>query len=398
MFDHPGALLAFVRAVVLEARLLDVFLLVTSRFSGREWDAPDCFFHPSLGRENNYMQILNPSRALVVFAALALLAGCSGGSTSTFAPGTTGGASYSQSQVRGLQHPELVTRPGIVAQSAHARPTVHADKNGYRGTVFVSDAGTNEVYLCKTALGCNSIGSGWSEPQGLAVSPKTGDVYVADTTNSRIVVLSQTGTVVRVLNDPNYYPVGVSISADAKTVGVTNICDVATCSQGNIVFYAKGATSPTSTATGLLARYYFGGFDASGNFYNDGEDANGGIHVGVVASGSTTDTDTGLGAGVSFPGGVIVGPETGLIIDDQTCPCARTYSLPGLRLTSTTAFNGASDPVTIGLNHRESSLYTADAGEEYAGVYDFPAGGNPTFTITGFSEPIGIGVYRAGTE
>jgi hypothetical protein len=343
------------------------------------------------------MQISNSSRALVATATIALLAGCSGGVNSSTVPSSTGGASYSQSQVRGLQHPELVTRPGVVAQTAHGMPEVHGDKGSYKGTVFVSDSGTNEVFLCKSKAGCKSIGSGWSEPQGLTVDSK-GNVYVTDTANSRVVVLSKTGAPVTILNDPNYYPVGVGVSADGKTVGVTNICDTATCSQGNIVFYANGATSPTSTATGLNARFYFGGFDASGNFYNDGEDASGVIHVGVVAAGKTTNTDTGLGQGMAFPGGVLVGTKAGLIIDDQSCPCARTYSLPGLSLTSTTDFSGASDPVTIGLNKKNSVIFTADAGNAYAGVYNFPAGGSPTFTITGFSEPIGVGVYKTGTE
>jgi hypothetical protein len=345
------------------------------------------------------MPISNSSRVLTATATIALLAGCSGGSTSSPVSGAAGGASYSQSQLRGLQHPELVTRPGIVAQTAHGLPQVHGDKVSYKGILFVSDSGSNEVFRChyKSTAGCKSIGSGWSEPQGLTVDSE-GNVYVTDTANSRIVVLSKTGAPVTILNDPNYYPVGVSVSADGKTVGVTNICDTATCSQGNIVFYANGATSPTSTATGLLARYYFGGFDASGNFYNDGEDANGIIHVGVVKSGSSTDTDTGLGSVMTFPGGIVVGAKAGLIVDDQTCPCARTYSLPDLSLTSTTDFNGAVDPVTIGLNKRNSVVYTADAGDAYAGVYSFPGGGSPTFTITGFSEPIGVGVYQTGTD
>jgi hypothetical protein len=233
----------------------------------------------------------------------------------------------------------------------------------------------------------------------MAAAKKGGNVYVADTANSRIVELDKNGKQVAILDDSGYYPAGVGVALDG-TVGVTNICDVQSCSQGNIEFYAPGATSPTSTATGLFARYYFGGFDAAGNFYNDGTDNNGVPHVGVVAAGGTTDVDTGI-TGISFPGGVQVaqqknGPQV-LDVDDQSCPCIDQYSLPGLAFIGSIQFASV-DPVTFALNKSDTDMWVADAGQASLDEFAYPAGGASVYSISGFSVPIGVVAVPPGED
>ena len=65
------------------------------------------------------------------------------------------------------------------------------------------------------------------------------------------------------------YPVDVAVRRDGY-VAVTNICSAPSCGPGNIVFYLPAYSSPTSTATGLLSRFYYGDFDKAGNFITTG--------------------------------------------------------------------------------------------------------------------------------
>jgi DNA-binding beta-propeller fold protein YncE len=330
-------------------------------------------------------------------ALIALMAGCSGVTNPPGAPLAGGNESGLRSAERELGHPELAARIGALGHPSGNVPRVEANK-AFSGVLWVSDLGTNSVYKC-TPKRCEVESTGFSEPQGMAAPKKGGNVYVADTANSRVVELDKNGNQIAVLADPGYYPVGVGVALDG-TVGVANICDVKSCSQGNIEFYAPGATSPTSTANGVFARYYFGGFDAAGNFYNDGTDGSGIAHVGIVAAGSTTDVDTGI-AGIGFPGGVQVAQQKKglevLDVDDQSCPCIDQYSLPSLTFLGSIQFGGV-DPVTFALNKSDNDMWVADAGQESLEEFAYPAGGDPIYSLPGLSLPVGVVAVPPGED
>jgi hypothetical protein len=314
-----------------------------------------------------------------------VLAGCSGGSLSSSTPGTTDVASSAQqSAERAVAHPELASVPGY-APGATRTPVSLLEAKSFKGDVWLDDPSTNALLKC-TSKGCTAEGAGenFSEPQGLAADAK-GNVYIADTANSRVVVLNESGSLVETLSDPGEYPAGVGVATDG-TVGVTNILSTSGGS-GNVVFYAPGATSPSRTATGLLSRFYFGGFDKSGNFYLDGEDSGGNVHVAVVAKGSDTVSDTGI-TGVAFPGGVQVDTKDVLNVDDQTCPCIQTYKLPSLTHQRTIALN-VGDPVTFAFVKGDADIWV---GGSPIGEYSYPAG-KLVYTLNpggGFSETAGI--------
>ena len=303
------------------------------------------------------------------------LAGCSGGSSATapFTAVPAQGSTAGQSFLRDAQHPELV--PILAASRLGGGVPQLSGSKPFAGTIWLSDAGTNALYKCSYKK-CTSVGSGLSEPQGIAADAK-GNVYVADTANARIVVFSKAGKQIDVLSEPGEYPVDVAVAPDG-TVGVTNIIST-TGGNGDIVFYAGGATSPTSTATGLLADFYYGSFDKAGNFYNDGEDSSGGIHVGVVAKGSSTDVDTGI-TGIGFPGDVLVGSKDNILnVGDQVAGDIEQYSLPKLKNIGTVDVPGAyfafpKGDKDIWASASDITEYTYPAG---AVVYtsDIPSGG-----------------------
>jgi hypothetical protein len=308
-------------------------------------------------------------RACALSAALAasLLAACGGASFT--APSALDRDAASTQAVQRLQHPERVTVPGLAAQPRTAFPPRGTSKS-FKGSVWVSDAATNTLEKC-TAQGCKSEGGvPLSEPQGLGADKK-GNIYVTDTSNTRVVELNEAGKLVATFSDPGEYPVDVAVATDG-TVAVTNIITTSG-GNGDVAFYAPGATSPTSTATGLLSRVYFGGFDSRGDFYVDGADAKTGAYdVAVVAKGSTTIVNTPI-TGLGFPGGIQVGDPSDLLnVEDQTCPCIRRYKLPSYRDIGTIGLPTSSDPVTFAFAQGDADIWVGETSS--VAELSYPAG------------------------
>jgi hypothetical protein len=362
------------------------------------------------------MPISKTSRALVATATLALLAGCSGGtSTSPVSPVGSQSASHQTVGVKSFHHHSglstLIHAPNL-AQILKGGGMPHFVKgaNDFAGTAWVTDAGTNSLYKVSAKGKIKSIadptGVGWSEPQGVGVDA-SGNVYIADTENTRVVELSKKGALVAVLADtPGCFPVGVAISGN--TVGVTNIfCEDETSPYtffgGSVSYYVGGATSPTSqSANGYFYEAFFIGADREGNFYVDGYlPVYYTFYVGYGTQASGTFTADPNPISLEFPGGVNVLGVKGkkhsvaetLAVGDQEALTVQTQSLPSFGSGATTTLGGGSDEVQWTTDKKETVAGAADAGEAAANFWAFPAGGSePAATVSGFSEPIGIGI------
>ncbi len=297
-----------------------------------------------------------------------------------------------------------VLRPGItpIYTTSHGTDFAEPDAKS-SGNIIVSDAGANIVDVLTTAgKPVATISANLSEPQGLATD-KTGNLYIANTGASDIIVYkSDYKTVSATLSDPGQYPVGVSVSAGSGLVGVTNIITTGGL-RGSVSFYGVGKTTPCNTVYGAgFSRVYFGAFDAHGNYFVDGQNALGATLVGEVSGGCAAKGIVTLKTSnaITFPGGIEVTPAGTIAIDDQSGPNIYTYSAPtasGLGSpVATTPLTGAGDPVTFAFNAAASDVYTADAVFASAYEYAYPKGGNPIQTITdNFIQPIGVAVTPA---
>jgi len=348
------------------------------------------------------------SRTLAAAATIALLAGCSGGS-----PNATGSTVPAQSITRQnalhaqslstdeLRAKTLLVKPGVRALVAHGRPVVNT-KVDFVGALFLSDSGTNEVYRMTKAGKMTAVGSGWSEPQGIGVDRK-GDIYVADTANSRIVVLNKAGKQVTVLNDPGQYPASVAIAPDG-TVGVTNIISTSG-GAGSVSFYSAGSANPECTISGLLAEDYFIAVDSKDNFYFDGFASSNGDIIVATAQPCGAAVNTGIPTtDISFP------PALNVIPNGQGKKAAEVlwvaeegggggddlygYSLPGYTSAGTINLAGGSGPWSVTKNLKyAAAISSAGSG---VSIYSWPAGGEPIEPGSGFSEAIGIGFSPTG--
>ena len=109
---------------------------------------------------------LGPIRAgFGAAVAIALLAGCSGGSSKTpLAPGIADGSAKAHSLLR-TAHPELAALPGMKAKTVRRLPRVRTNTWTGGGTVWVTDSGNDGVYRCTTSS-CVAEGFGVERTPG----------------------------------------------------------------------------------------------------------------------------------------------------------------------------------------------------------------------------------------
>jgi sugar lactone lactonase YvrE len=340
-------------------------------------------------------------------ATLALLAGCSGGSGIT-TPVTGSGASTSQSvahsvvpaaAAKKMFTSHSVLRPGIQPLHAKTPASPFINKEAIKNTtsmIAISDAENNVVNVYNPAGSQIAELTGFSEPQGMASDIK-GDLYVADTENSRIqkYFAGFQGTP-NSLEDPGQYPAGVDSFNNGKVVAVTNI--ISTSGGAGSVSFFQGGKLVKTISSSSLAEAFFCAFDAKGNLYVTGFDGNFEASVGEIVGGinGTTYTELTTGNALEFPGGIQVTNTGSIVVDDQEGAAVYTYAPPVNGSlgspTATTPLSEVSDPVTFAFTDTTADLYTADAGLASSQEYAYPAGGSPVSTISEGGEPIGVAV------
>jgi hypothetical protein len=270
--------------------------------------------------------------------------------------------------------------------------------------IFVSDAANNVVNIYNPSGKQLAQLTGFSQPQGLATDAK-GNLYVADTNNSQILVFKPPyNKAPKKLADPGYFPAGVNVVTIGTTtyVGVTNICSAPNCTQGGFIVYKNGKSKGAFQSSSIY-RVYFCGFDAKGNLYADGTDSNGVVTVGEVAKatrGGTTFATLTTGNTISFPGGVEVTTKGKIAIDDQLAASVFTYNPPKNgslgNPIKTTSLTGSGDAVTFAFTSNNKDLWTADAANADSAEFAYPAGGSALKTIpVSGGLPIGAAVVPA---
>jgi len=341
-------------------------------------------------------------------AAVALLAGCSGGGSQL--PAAVAPVSPLSQPARTVQSLGGIhdTSTSIVPRSmwqpkadlAHPRGFVNiAGVNSPHGNqTIISEIASNTVSVYGADGQLNALLTvGLSEPQGLATDAAE-KLYVANTLNSDIFIYSKPYTASGLtLNDANEFPVGVAVS-QTGVVGVTNIQTV-TGGPGSVSLYAKGSTLACATVSDPnWPQVFYDAFDASGKLFIDGRDRGGNTIVGEVTGGcrATLIKTLHVGNTILFPGGVQV-QNGSILIDDQMAPAIYTYAPPsGGSLgspTATTMLMAGTDPVTFAMKKSGDGLWAANNFTQPGGYkYTYPGGQFVKSITDGFLLPIGIAV------
>lgn len=353
--------------------------------------------------------------ALGASATLAMLAGCSGASSSTgFSPSVPGvGGESVQRQIASTARTDNSLLAPNVARVSH-QPVATASFMDPRaiGTslIFVSDAADGVIDIYPQA-GKNQkmVGqiTGLSQPQGITTD-KNGDLYVANTNSSNVLVYAPpyTGSPKMTISDPHEFPADVAVSSTG-VVAVTNICNAPRCrlNTGNVKIYAKGSTKSCATVSDSafnFTRVMFAEFDKSGVLYIDG--MNGGYQTsfGLVYGGCHAAGITNLNYvyTVAFPGGIQIDSAGRIAFCDPIRQQVATFDPPVNgsfgNPVSTTPLTGSISAVGIANLASGTNLYDADSGGSgLAEKYKYTAGGAAENTIAVGGQPIGIAVTPA---
>ena len=180
----------------------------------------------------------------------------------------------------------LVARRFFVTHVDHSRTWISPELAKAKVvTLFVSDAGTADVYVYKLpGLKVLAKITGFTQPQGECADPK-GNVWVADT-NARIVYeLSHHGQLQNELKDTTGYPVACARNPKNNDLAVMDMFGASGIA-GDVLVYADGKGTPAIYTNPSQYYYNFGGYDADGNLFFDGRDFNGNFMLSELPNGA----------------------------------------------------------------------------------------------------------------
>jgi hypothetical protein len=260
--------------------------------------------------------------------------------------------------------------------------------------LYVSDSGTDDVDVYNYPAG-TSYGTltGFEEPQGECTNGK--DVWVTNTEESEILEYKAGGTSpISTLTDSGQYPVGCSYDKTTGNLAVSNIISTSD-GNGNLAIYAKAKGTPTTYTCSSLAKYYFVGYDSTGDVYVDGEETldDGGFAFCGLAKGASSLSAVTLNESIEFPGQVQWDGKY-VAVGDQDAATIYQFTISGDSGTKegSTALSESGDCIQVWI--AGSTVICPDYEDANVKYYAYPAGGDPTQTISGLSEPVGSTIAK----
>jgi hypothetical protein len=199
--------------------------------------------------------------------------------------------------------------------------------------LFVSDAGTAEVYIYKlSTLALMAAITGFDQPQG-ECSGHDGDIWITDANSQTIYELSHRGQLDNALNDGSGYPDGCAWDPSSGSLAVMSLFGTGSTA-GSVSVFAKGSYYPKQYVTPGQYYYNFASYDGSGDLFFDGRDANGNFMLSELRKGATSGRAISITGGtIYFPGMVQWDQGRGeLIVGDQSCGNGYTSCLYRMRI------------------------------------------------------------------
>jgi hypothetical protein len=300
---------------------------------------------------------------LCAAAAVALLAGCSNGSSVAQRPAVP------QQYVHSLMGPVpaavgplgmLRTHPNMGRKhfnsfySCPASGQIEYLSDYYNDVIDIYAGNFNGQAPCGTITSANTLGA----PQGLFVDGSTHDLYVADTGNYEIEVFHRGQTTwykaYADLSNGLQGPVDVTVAAD-NTVIATNIYGFTT-TVGSISTWNKTTGTLIGNFPNPLGFFdYFLTVQKNGTVYFD--DNSGKIYSGSCPLGAC-GTFTPTGAKVAFPGGIRSADGEDLVVQDQTRNIETTYeTFPHGHV----CYLESSDAIGFDINKSQKHYFFTDA-------------------------------------
>ena len=295
------------------------------------------------------------ARIAALAASLALIAGCSGASSTVF------------------------TEPAQ-SQSLQALTYVNA---GIVGRLYASDGDQGLIYVFGEPVSkANPIRhfGPFSSPISIATDA-VGNVYVPDWGNSPYdghvyVTAPGRNTPFLTLDDSGALPSDLAVDA-AGTVYVANGYDQQGCGAGDVRVYPKGATTAAYTicdsAIGQPYSQVNGvAVDSKGDVFVTWE--NGSYTGGLVHEFTPGPHFTGhfLPPKFKYPSAIAIDSANNIVVSDVEAPAVEVFSPGAKRLKYSFARTG--DPLHVAFDATQAHLFVADAIANQIGEYEYATG------------------------
>jgi WD40 repeat protein len=231
------------------------------------------------------------------------------------------------------------------------------------GLIYASSYGSNTVNYYDKGTGPNnpvagSLSGSFSNPWGMAVD-KSGDLYVANAEDRNVLVYAKGSTSpTSTLNDPSDFPCDVAVGSDG-TVYVANGSGPIGAS-GNVLIYKAGSTNPGQQLSNSHFLHVAGvALDKNGNVfasYNGQADGTGGVvefHAPKFLNTTNMHVKLGYAGGVGFDG------KGHLLVIDQEGPTLNVYNVGKRKPVAKLTLPGTS--WFFAFNEDSTQLYVADS-------------------------------------
>jgi hypothetical protein len=345
-----------------------------------------------------------------ICAMAAAVAGCGQGAGS--GTPSVGFDATSPRSLSALQ--TTAVRPGI-AQIDHNPTWLSPDIPKATNVLFVTDAGTNDVYLFKLST-LKHLGTitGFSEPQG-ACSDNKGNVWITNLDGQNILEYSHEGVLENTLTDSTGLPAGCAWDPTTGNLAVTNLYDLST-QPGAVLVYHHASGSPTAYRNKAQYYYYFAGYDTKGNLYVDGKNTKDAFVLSELPKGAVKPNSIEIIGGTIYFPGTVEWYATGkyLIVGDQLCGDVNASCLFHLTFahnagtikgkTNLKSYTGSSLCDVVQGTESGTQFFASDieSGSPCSPIssttdnWPFPGGKDPSLYSTGpaESEPIGAAISK----
>ena len=284
-----------------------------------------------------------------------------------------------------------------------------ANKSYSEAWVFVSDPGTDEVYIYSLPkLDLLEVDEGFTQPQG-ECSGNDGDVWVTGGSAKTIYKLSHSGEIIGHLSDTSGYPDGCAYDPKTGNLAVMNLL-APNSKSGALLIYPHASGPPKIYYNKDQFFYNFGGYDSSGDLFFDGRSAQGVFMLAELpANSAEAKTISVSGGTIYYPGMVQWDTASSrLIVGDQRCAneaasCVYQLSIDDgagaikVQTKLNTSTGGSVCDMIQGVlwNGRLIGSNFDFCGSEASATYvwPYPTGGQPTaHRSTSDSEPFGVAI------
>ena len=300
-------------------------------------------------------------QGLGIYAAVALLAGCSGGS-----------------QLGANPIQQNLTSP--VAQVGRSWMAPEAKKSDL---AYISNF-YNSTILVFTYPGGKNVGSISSdEPQGECTSKTSnGNWWVVESGSDEILEYAHGGTTpLKTLREDVGEAAGCTVDPTTGNLAVTIL------GTSNVVVFTGGSGSGT-TLSDSLSSTYFAAYDDKGDLFLDGIAPSDTYGVVELPKGSSTFESITLSQSLEFPGG-LQWHDKYLAVGDQEAHVIYRFAIHGTNAKEIGATELGDSGDVLPFYIQKPYVVGADAGNEDVELWNYPAGGSPTKVITGIV-PTGV--------